>query len=385
MKQFCQACGRVAQPAALLYGLALTLLVGCKTPPLYQARTDFYAGQPESAEQLLLEIPAENKDEVLFLMERGMIRHVLREYDASSDDWRRAADRGDCLETYSLTHGATSLVSNDRALPFRGAPFEMTLLYSFLAKNYIAQQNWDYAAICARNIIKRLEDLNGFPDIAYSRYIAGLCLALINDTGNAAIQFRAANELLEDFQLDPETGRILASTNTPPAAYKGQELVVFIGMGRMPPGYDSYEDDDEAPPVAEIFAGNRRLGEARIFNNTASLLTDTKARMAALQLAKDAARIAAKEMIASSVETNNEALGDLIRIILFAMEMPDERRWETLPRWLAIARVPCPSDIQSYTVVFNNGAASKTSSQPLIRRGNILISFCRDLHFSESE
>ncbi len=379
MKQFRQAHGRAALSAAGWCGLALILLAGCKTPPLQQARADFYAGQPETAEEKLAEIPAENKDEVLFLMERGMIRHVLRKYDDSADDWRRAADLEAWLQTYSLSQGAASLVSNDRVLAFRGAPFEMALLYSFLAKNYLAQQNWDYAAICARNIIQRLENRDGFPDIAYSRYIAGLCLDLINDTGNAAIQFRAANELLEDFKLDPDSGRLIGDTNAPAPAAAGPELLVFVAMGRLPPGDDSDAEEGDLPPAAEIFANGQRLGEARVFNNTARLLSDTKARQAAIQMAKDAARIAAKEAIASTLESQNEGLGDLVRFILFAMEAPDNRRWETLPRWLAVARVPCPADLQDYTVVFHNGAAARTISQPLVRRGNLWISFCRDL------
>ncbi len=383
MKQFRQAHGQAAPAGArraACCGLALlSLLAGCKTPPLQQSRADFYAGQTETAEQKLAEIPAENKDEVLFLMERGMIRHVLRKYDASSDDWRRAADRSDWLQTYSLSQGAASLVSNDRALAFRGAPYEMALLYSFLAKNYLAQRNWDYAAICARNIIQLLENRDGFPDIAYSRYIAGLCLALINDTGNAAIQFRAANEHLESFKVDPDSGRIISDTNAPPPAAAGMELVVFVAMGRLPPGDASDADEGEPAPAAEIFAGERRLGAARVFNSTARLLEDTKARLAAIQMAKDAARIAAKEAIASTLESQNDGLGDLVRFLLFAMEAPDNRRWETLPRWLAVARVPCPAGLENYTVVFNNGAPPKTITQPLARQGNLFISFCRDL------
>ncbi len=385
MKQSRQAHGYASQFAAgarragWFCMAGLILLAGCKTPPLQQARADFYAGGAEAAEQQLAEIPQEDKDEVLFLMERGMIRHILRKYDGSSDDWRRAADREAWLQTYSVSQGAVSLVSNDRALAFRGAPFEMTLLYAFLAKNYLAQQNWDYAAICARNIIQRLEDRDDFPDMPYSRYIAGLCLALIDDPGNAAIQYRAASEQLEDFKLDPDSGRIISDTNAPPPAVAGTELVVFVALGRMPPGDEWDGADGESAPAVEIFAGGKRLGQARIFDNTARLLAATKARLAAIQMAKDAARIAAKETIARSLEGQNEGLGELVRFILFAMEAPDTRRWETLPRWLAIARVPCPADLESYTVVFHNGAEPKHVTQPLVRQGNLFISFCRDL------
>jgi len=112
------------------------------------------------------------------------------------------------LDTYSLSKGVSSLIVNDRMLSFRGMPFERTLMYAFLAKDYLADSNWDYAAICARNIIKKLEALDGFPDIAYGRYMAGFCLELIYDEGNAAIQYRAAARLLtSNVLIDPLSGR----------------------------------------------------------------------------------------------------------------------------------------------------------------------------------
>lgn len=366
------------------------LLAGCSTPPLNTARSNFYAGHFEQADKNLTPLPENDKDQILFLMERGMIRQCLHKYEESSTDWRKAADLDELRETYSLSRGTASLLTNDRALPFRGKPFERTLLFTFLANNYLAQQNWDYAAICARNIIQQLEHLDGFPDISYSRYMAGLCMEMINDPGNAALQYRIASDLLPSLFINERTGQLIpetgSKTNKPaPGPRPAQnELVCFVAMGRIPPGNVSFMSREEGPaPFAEFYCNTNYLGRSYPLTNTKHLLLDTEERLALIQLAKDVSRIALKETIAETLEHQHEALGFLTRLVLFAFEMPDTRRWETLPLWLEVARLPCPADLASYTVIFKNASGKltgvKTVMSPISRHGNVYISFCHDI------
>jgi len=368
-------------------------LAGCASPPLQTARANFYAGRFEQANTNLAAIPKDNKDEILYLMERGMVRQNLGQYEASALDWRRAGDIDAKLETYSVFQGASSLVVNDRTLAFRGMPFERALMYAFLAKDYLADSNWDYAAICARNIIKKLENLDGFPDIAYGRYMAGFCLELINDKGNAAIQYRAAERLLKnDILIDQLSGAILPKTNLVRAVKsiakaalqtEQAELVCFISLGRMPVGEIYGDFYSRFPPYAEIYCGGEYLGRSYAFANTAALMGASRRRLAAIQLAKDATRIATKIAISEAVKQQNDTLGALVWLALFAMEAPDTRCWETLPLWLEIARVPCPAGLKSYTVVFKSAAGAtlgnKVIATPITRRGHTFISFCRDV------
>lgn len=368
-------------------------LAGCASPPLQTARANFYAGRFEQANTNLAAIPKDDKDEILYLMERGMIRQNLGQYEASALDWRRAGDLDAKQDTYSISQGASSLIVNDRTLSFRGMPFERTLMYAFLAKDYLAKSNWDYAAICARNIIKKLEALDGFPDIAYGRYMAGFCLELINDKGNAAIQYRAAERLLiSNVLIDQLSGDILPKTNLvrsvksiAKAALQTEqaELVCFITLGRMPVGEIYGDFYSQFPPYAEIYCNDEYLGRSYPFANTADLMGASQRRLAAIQLAKDATRIATKIAISEAVKQQNDALGTLVFLALFAMEAPDTRCWETLPLWLEVARVPCPADLKSYTVVFKSATGaplgSKIITAPITRRGHTFISFCRDM------
>lgn len=364
------------------------LLAGCSTPPLQTARANFHVGRFQQAEQNLAVISEDDKDTVLYLMERGMIRQSLHKYDASSMDWRNAADKNELLETYSLSHGATSLIVNDRVLSFRGSPFERTLLFAFLAKNYLARRNWDYAAICARNIIRQLDNNDGFPDIPYGRYMAGFCMELIHDEGNAAIQYKMIAKLMSNTFVDEDTGLIYfrepkddRSPQTDPTWQN--ELVCFVLIGRIPTGASSVLPSSGEAPYAEIYCGDRYLGRSIPLANTADLIADTAKRMAMLQLTKDATRIAVKIGIAQAIKQQNQTLGFLTELLLFSMERPDTRRWETLPMWLEVARLPCPPDLKEYTVVFKdkaNRTRGKTVvTTPLVQYGNLYISYCRDI------
>ncbi|MBI3987021.1 MAG: hypothetical protein HY343_08885 [Lentisphaerae bacterium] len=374
-----------------------TGLYGCSTP-LDSARMSFYAGQFQQADRAMTPLPKGEKDKALYLMERGMMRHALRAYDDSSLDWRDAGDIQEQLRTHSVAHGAVSLVSNDKALSFGGKPFERTLMYAFLAKNYLAQHNWDYAAIAARNVIAQLETLNGFPDIAYGRYMAGFCMEMLNDYGNAAIQYQKASETARMVFVDRNTGRLTprregetqavdqASLYVIPQPASTPELVCFISMGRIPTGESAnwaLSHGAQYAPYAELYADDRCLGRSYPLNNTADLIQATEKRLALLQMAKDLTRIAIKETIATAVESNNKDMGALVRLALFAMEEPDMRRFETLPLWLEVARVPCPETLTEITVVFKNSLGNTTGTQtvtaPISRHGKVYVSFCRDI------
>ena len=60
--------------------LAAVLTAGCSSVSVEKARANFYSGRFVQANANLKEIPPGDKDEVLCLSERGMIRQNLRLY-----------------------------------------------------------------------------------------------------------------------------------------------------------------------------------------------------------------------------------------------------------------------------------------------------------------
>jgi hypothetical protein len=380
--------------------LAACLFCGCATPALDAARYQFYSGQIAQAEQRLAKVEAPDTDRVLVLMERGMIRQANGQYEDSTRDFIAAADLLERLETYSVSKGAASLVVNDMTQDFRGAPYERTLLHVFTAVNHLLLARWDDAAVEARRIIKSLDPQNrgDYPEDAFSRYMAGFCLEMIGDDSNAALQYRLANKHLSGLVINPATGHLLlgSTTNLADDGYSipgdtpwDRELICFIFLGRSPTGRDVWSANWSPgfPVYAEIVHNEKVLGRSYNLTDTAELAFTTAQMEAVRKAAKTVSRVVLKEVIAEAVakQTDSEAMGELVRLILLGLlEQPDIRRWETLPRWLQVARVPVPSSVDAFDVVIRNPAGvqlQKIRVEKTVANGNrIYVAICRDVH-----
>jgi hypothetical protein len=369
--------------------LCLLLLSACSTHDLPEARNAFYQGNYAQAEEAIGTEKIDGKDSVLILMERGTIYQADGLYEKSSADFIQAYEILDLLQTYSVSEGAESWIINDTVYSFEGFPFERTLLHSMTALNHLAQGNWEDAGVEARRIIHSLKDeIRGeeYPDDPFSRYIAAFILEMTNDNSNARLQYQLADELLPNIHID-EKGRLNKAVDSSPLKNSTErELICFFLIGSSPSMHDIREtvSDSFSIPQIKIYTKGIALGEATILDNTYTLYTTSWDVEAPARLTKMAARIAAKEAMAVTLEQQDKALGALARIVLIGMlERPDFRRWETLPLWLGVARLPCPADLSSFDVHIQGGghiAESRfTVQQPLVRRGNVFFSFVRDL------
>ncbi len=402
--------GRAAALLLLLLGGA-----GCATNPIPAARENFYRGRLDQAEAGLAERPdVAAKDRVLYLMERGAVRQARGQYKESAADFIEAATVIDEMEAYSVSKGAASLVVNDTVQNYRGAPYERTLLHAMTAINHLALADWDSAAVEARRIIESMSPLKRgeFPEDAFSRYMAGFCLEMIDDPSNAALQYGLAGKLAPLVRIDPASGRLSAavpspSTNhgtvvwssrqeatAPPPAARGwrNELICFVLLGRGPSAYDSGAStwNVAAPDHVEIRVNGITVGRSYNLADTMDLVRETEEKQAVMKALKTGARIVIKETAAqaAAAAAHDDVVGDLIRLLLFALEKPDVRRWETLPRWLQVARVPCPADLKEFEIAHRgfSGAIIRAVPvrAPITRRRGTFVAFYREIADSPS-
>lgn len=358
-------------PCGLVAGVLL-VTGGCASPSLDGARHQFYQGRIDAAAQSLDAIEPAEKEEILYRMERGMILQQAGRYEDSTQDFLTAAARIEAFEAYSISEGATSWIINDTVYTFRGKPYERILLHAFTALNFLALGDWDGAAVESRQILDELQpDVRGdYPDGPYARYLAGFCFEMIGDPSNARLQYRTAAELVEWARIDPDTGRITGPERNPEAdpdwhAATG-ELVCFVHMGHATG--QEHPDGSPGPFYAEIVADGVRLGRSYTLVDTARLAALTDAEEAIRHSAKTAARFALKEGLAQAAAEGAEsrAAGDLARLVLFGLlEQPDLRHWDTLPRWLQVARVPCPPDAENLEVVIRYQGGREAARYPL--------------------
>lgn len=309
-------------------------------------------------------------------------------FSASSTDFIGASDELSAIDRISISRSGASYIINDSVQSYKGAPFERSLLHAFTAKNHLALGAWDLAAVESRRMLDELDPANRgeHPEDAYSRYMAGFCFEMIDDISNAARQYEAADTLAPDVEIDrngrmtalPGAGKVRPASTT--------ELVCFVLAGQARSGGHNrnfYQRYDE-PVYAEIVHKGDQLGRSHALADTVTLSYRSDDVEAGRESVKTLARIAVKENIARQLDSAQDGLGDVARIILFGvLEQPDNRRWETLPRWLSVARVPCPDDIGEFDVVFRraSGGIVKTirMPRPHSRRRNIYFAFCRDI------
>jgi tetratricopeptide (TPR) repeat protein len=364
--------------AVALLAVVAVLAAGCASPQLAAARRQFWTGGAgEAAHTLRHDRRAGKHDRVLLLMERGMASFALGRYGEAAKDWIRADEYARDLEYFSLTRQTASLVINDETVQFLGAPHERALLHTFAALAFLSMGEWEEAAVEARRLAARLENLQGFPDDAFSHYVAGLCFEIFADSEAARLEYQRAGALAPGLGLDPFTGRMKSVPAPAAAPTGGCELVCFVLAGQAPSSDGAWPTGSG---VARLNYGVP-LGASRTLTSVADLVARGDARLADLRAAKTVTRIVMKEALASAVEKENEALGAILRLLLFALETPDTRRWETLPQWLGVARFPCPADLGDFDVVFENGVTRRT--RPLARSGKLFVAVCRDLAVTE--
>ncbi len=374
-------------PVALASLAVVTGLAGCATTDLGGARHAYFRGDYLSAANRLAEEKYAYKDRVLFKMERGLMRQAAGDYEGSNRDFISAYDEIEVMTAIQLGKDTGSMIINDNVQDYRGAPFERTLLHAFTAKNHLMLEHPENAAVEARRIIESLkpEVRKDYPEDAYSRYMAGLCLGLMGDWSNAGLQYRLAQGLAPHLTIDERTGFISDTGGQSPAAGYSHELVVFVLSGRSPSGSELYHQlkPFHAGDYAEIIIDGVVAGRSYALADTADLAFKTKERDALAEAAKTATRIAMKEVAAYQIDQQNEALGALFRIIMIGLlEQPDVRRWETLPRSLQVARMPCPENPRDISVRFRGGVRNIPLALPLSRAGNTYIAVVRDLSYA---
>jgi len=107
----------------------------------------FYSGQYLEAARLLLpNVNKAGKDELLFMMECGLMLHSGGDY-ATSNKVLLPAGKLAQIKPVSVTQQAASLLSNDSNTNYRGEDFEKVLVHMYLGINFLMLNKYDSARV----------------------------------------------------------------------------------------------------------------------------------------------------------------------------------------------------------------------------------------------
>ena len=353
---------------ALLF--LLLCLNGC-AGRLTKATELFYADQPDAALAKLDQWDwLSRRNRLLFLMERGVVLHQLQRYRESAEQLLAAAKMIKEFDRLSVSGQVGSLVTNEWLLSYKGEYSERLWVHSYLMMDFLLLGEYDSAYVEAR---QALELLGRHPDALkqayFSRALIALCFANVAEDSDAYLVYR---QLADDLPSPaPVAADLVKISNRlgqldevarfekflPAQLPSGEgELVLFVASGRIPhkrPGNFvlppsirfsfPYYEKGSTPPV--------RIGLTPYFPTLPILSSDLaavarqslEARKLAI-IAKETARVAAKEVISQKVGNQHGDVAEaVVRLSLFLLEEPDTRSWQTLPGRLTLVRVPLPA------------------------------------------
>lgn len=355
-------------------------------------------GNTSQALELLNKTPSatSKQDNVLYLMERGMLKYLSQQFIDAAKDWARAHDKAEKLYTISLSKAALSLAVSSDMTDYEGEAHERVLLPIFSALAYFSDGSLSQARVEIRKtyeLISRLkldEDgsqfrIDGFPYLvsgliyeanrewdsamieykkAIERYSGSSMsnhtetLQLVADSLWRIAEFRRRSDMLtflkdRDFKKPSETleernrnGEVIVVVEEGQSPIKvGRNFALNLPSSIINIAFPQYERISNPYRERAVFCGDKRCGKTVITSDIETLSIDALERRRITYFAKMTARLILKDKLRETARKHLGELGGLaVMAANFATERADTRSWTLLPANIQVARIPIPAN-----------------------------------------
>jgi len=185
-------------PASIVLVGSLIWLGGCTT---YSNSTQFRsietylaAQQPEAALNALDSRRHAKRDEVLYLLNKGMLLRRSGRLAESNTVFETAKQLMKQLYGISIREQTTALVVNDATRSYVGYEYEQVLLYVYKTLNYLELGEIEKARVEVMQMDVRLRELGkaGTKVEAFGRYVAGMVFEQRREWNDAMVAYRKA-------------------------------------------------------------------------------------------------------------------------------------------------------------------------------------------------
>jgi hypothetical protein len=196
-------CGRQA-----IAWLGLLALGGCVTySNSFQAvERQLQEAKYDDALKTIEQRAQSKTDRMLYLLDRGMVLRMKRDYAASNAALEAAKQEMERLYAASVSENALSIVINDATVSYSGDDYEQVLVHLYMALNYLELGQPDEARVEALQVDIKLRELaekfaaGKFTEDALSRYLAGMIYEDAGEWSDAMISYRKAYEAYQKYQ-----------------------------------------------------------------------------------------------------------------------------------------------------------------------------------------
>jgi hypothetical protein len=354
-----------------------------------------------------IEKEADSKtDRVLYLLNKGMVLRMKRDFTASNVAFEAAKAEMDRLYAASVSENALSVMVNDSTVSYSGDNYERVLLHLYMALNYLELGDPDSARVEALQVDAKLREFaekvadSKYTEDAFTLYLTGLIYEDEGEFSDAMISYRSAYKVYKKYQtnfslampavlktdlmrmakqqgLTDELERYkkefaFEPLNTPAIPAGQGELVFVLNNGLAPIKREkainsldgrsgtmvrialpSYETRSNNVVAARVFVNDRRATTELMENIDAIAEKTLDEHMPAI-IARSVARVvikaaASKKARDAALNNNNNdnamagMFGALaLQVAAVASERADTRSWLTLPSNIQLARMSLP-------------------------------------------
>src|SRR4030065_1308906 len=145
---------------------------------------------------------------VLYLLDKGMVLRMKREFAGSNQALEAAKAEMERLYAASVSENALSFIVNDATVSYAGDDYEQVLVHLYMALNYLELGQPDDARVEALQVDIKLREIgekipeSKFTAEALSRYLTGMIYEELGEWSDAMIAYRNAYEAYKKYQVN---------------------------------------------------------------------------------------------------------------------------------------------------------------------------------------
>jgi len=402
-------------PGSARWGLgALTVLLlsGCagdyvaKTRAVRQA---YQAYDYDRALQGLEPAKAPQIDQLLVLLDRGMVLHAAGRYEESIKVLAQADKLSQNLDFTSVSEEAFTALSSERQKVYRGEDFEKLMISVLQALNYAQLGQDEGALVEVRRVNERIrkmisDEKKPYEQLAIARYLGGVMYENEGAEDDAFIDYYEAYKLSPLSRILAEPVLRLAKKTDRDQVYEqvkakfpdltveatgsqDSQIVVVVELGLAPQKESTNKNyDGSAGPqllAIPVFRDRWVGGTAnvKVDGQTQSSQTVTSlARVAKVHLDDRVGRMVAKQLAGMAVKAGiaaglgalakDQRVGVLAFVLLNAANVPDLRSWLSLPAEFQVARFKVSPGSHQVTV---DAGGKSTQHSVEVKAGRIAV------------
>ncbi len=391
----------------LILCTAALWLTGCATSyDLYDARAQFASGAPVQALTTLENADVSGRDALLLLLDKGAIAFSAGQYSQAKDALLQAHDLIEEWDQIRVGEQSATLVTSEWATRYRGEYSEQLWIHSYLMMTFLMLGEPSSAAVEARRALARMDEHeSSLKQDWFTRALIALSFEAAGAHDSAQVEYR---KLVNDSHYNGQWNQVIqrhsrrigrapidgiTSADLPTPNQLGNdegELIVFVQSGyidKKQPGdlpididlriaYPFYPVQNHWKPSLDVLADGKRVAADRIDTPLTDVSKRSLSARGTVLATKQIARIAAKKALVDAAAKEDDVLGGVVQILMFATEQADTRSWETLPAWFSLIRVPLVEGPQTVSLRIQHEGVDK-----LIELGNFDIQ-AGQLHFA---